>query len=160
MTPGEEEEPTAYFKECITSLNKSLVDDVRDRNLVGLRIRNTENFQDKVMGISFRSRDQLKPDVVWSVLGKVVQSNALFGLNDRLEVHLEHVRMPAGNGREKPKERSLDVMSTIEKSIVFVKAAFLCLANALNIAMSRVNGDTKYTSYRKGRCLKHRFKIF
>jgi hypothetical protein len=78
--PSEDAEPTVYLKECITALTNYLVDDVRDRDLVGLRIRNTENVQDKVVGISFRRRDQLKPDVVWGVLGKVVQSNARFGL--------------------------------------------------------------------------------
>jgi hypothetical protein len=46
---------------------------VRFRVLEGLRIRNTENVQDKVIGISFRLRDQLKPDVVSGVLGKGVQ---------------------------------------------------------------------------------------
>ena len=49
---------------------------MRDRDLVGLRIRNNENVQYKVVGMSFRRRDQLKPDVAWGVLGKVVQSNA------------------------------------------------------------------------------------
>ena len=43
-----------------------------NRDLVGLRIRNTENVQDKVLGLSFLRRDQLKPDVVWGMLGKVV----------------------------------------------------------------------------------------
>ena len=86
---------------------------------MGLRIRNTENVQDKVVSISLRRRDQLKPYVVWGVLGKVIQSNVRFGLADRLEVHLDHVRVPAGNGREKTKGRSLDVMSAIKKSIVF-----------------------------------------
>ena len=60
---------------------------MHDRDLVGLTIRNTENVQDKVFGISLRRRGQLKPDVVWGVLGKVIQSNARFGLADRLEVH-------------------------------------------------------------------------
>ena len=69
-----------------------------DRDLVVLRIRNTENVQDKVVGISLRRRDQLKPDMVWSVLGKVIQSNARFALTGRLDVHLDHVRMPVGNG--------------------------------------------------------------
>ena len=46
-------------------------------------------------------------------------------------------------------------MSAIEKSIVTVKATFLCLVHALNIAMGKVNGDPKYKSYRNGRCLKH-----
>lgn len=41
--------------------------------------------------------DLFKPDVVIYVLGKVIQSNGEFGLSDRLEVLLDHVRMPAGN---------------------------------------------------------------
>jgi len=94
--------------------------------------------------------------VVWSVLGKVIQSNAKFALTDRLEVHLDHVRMPAGNGREKRKGRSLDLLSAIKKSIVTVKAAFLCLAHALIIAMAKVNGDSNFKLYSNGRCLKER----
>jgi len=56
--PGEEQEPTAYLKECVTSLTNYLVDDIRDIDLVGLRIRYTENVQDKVVGISLRCRYQ------------------------------------------------------------------------------------------------------
>ena len=149
--PGEEQDPTTYLKECITALTNYLVDKVPDRDLVVLRIRNTENVQDKVVDISLRRRDQLKADVVWSVLGKVIQSNARFALTDRLEVHLDHVRMPAGNGRVKTKGRYLDVLSAIKKSIVKVKAAFLCLAHALIIAMAKVNGDSKYDSYKHGK---------
>ena len=59
-----------YLKECITELTNYLVDDVPDRDLVGVRIRNTENLQDKVLGISFRRRDQMKPDLIWAVLSK------------------------------------------------------------------------------------------
>ena len=55
-----------------------------DRDFLGLRIRNTDNVQDKVVGISLRRRDLLKPNVVWAVLGKVIQSNARFVLSDRL----------------------------------------------------------------------------
>jgi hypothetical protein len=86
----------------------------------------------------------MKHDVVWDVLGKVIQRNAKFGLTDRLDVRLDHVRMPAGNGREKTKGRSLDVLSAVKRSIVVLKATFLCLAHALIIAMARVNGDPKY----------------
>ena len=49
-----------------------------------------------MVGISLRRRDQLKPGVVWCVLGKFIQSNARYALTDRLEVHLNNVRMPAG----------------------------------------------------------------
>ena len=60
----------------------------------------------------------------------VVQSNERFDLSDRLEVHLDHVRMRGFNVREKTKGRFLDVSSAIKKSIVVVKAAFFCLAHA------------------------------
>ena len=106
LPPGEEQNPTTYLKECVTALINYLVDDVHDRDFVGLRIRNTENVQDKVVVISLRRRDQLKPHVVWGVLGKVIQGNATFGFADRLEAHLDHVRMPASNGREKTKGRT------------------------------------------------------
>jgi hypothetical protein len=151
-SPGEKQEPTKYLKESVTELTNYLVKEVADRDLVGLRIRNTENLQDKVVGISLRRRDQLKPDVVWSVLGKVIQSNARFALTDRLEVHLDHVRMPAVNGKEaeKTKGRSLDVLSAIKRSIVTVTAAVLCLAHALIIAVARENNDPKYASYTVG----------
>jgi len=62
--PSKEYDPVVYIKERITALTNYLIDDMRDRNLVGLRIRNTENVQDKLLGISFRRRDQLKSDVV------------------------------------------------------------------------------------------------
>ena len=52
-----------------------------------------------MVGLSFRRRDQLKPDLISDVLSKVIQSNARFGLTDRLEVHLDHVRIPVGNGK-------------------------------------------------------------
>jgi len=68
-----------------------------------------------VVGISLRRRDQLKPDVVWSVLGNVIQSNARFAITGRLEVYLDHVRMPVGIGGVKTKEPSLDVFSAIKK---------------------------------------------
>jgi hypothetical protein len=122
------------------------VDKVPDIYLICLRIRNSENVQDKVVGIS----DQFKPDMVLDVLGKVIQSNARFALCDRLEVHLDHGRMQNGNGREKTKGMSLCVLSAIKRSIVVVKAAFLCLAHAQIIAMARVNGDPMYESHRKG----------
>ena len=58
-------------------------------------------MQDKLVGISLRRRDRFKSDVVCGVLGKVIQSNAICGLSDRLEVHLGHVRIPVRNGRVK-----------------------------------------------------------
>ena len=73
---GEELEPRAYLKECITNY---IVDEVADKDLAGLKIRNTESVQDKVVGITSRRRDQLKPDLNLAVLSKVIHSNARFG---------------------------------------------------------------------------------
>jgi len=108
------------------------------------------------VGITFRRREQLKSDVVWGVLGKIVQSNSMFGLSDHLEMNLDHVRMRAGNYRtaEKTKGRSLDVMSAIKNNIEVVKAAFLCLAHALINPVSKINRDRKYALYRDDKCLK------
>jgi hypothetical protein len=63
-----------------------------------------------VLGIGLRRRDQLKPDVVWQVLGKVIQSNAWFGLTDRLELRLDHLRMSVGNGRNAEKTKGFQSM--------------------------------------------------
>ena len=43
--------------------------------------------------------------MVWGVLEKVVQSNARIGLADRLEVHFDHVRMPACNVKRAQKTK-------------------------------------------------------
>ena len=43
--PGQEREPATYLKECITALTNYLLDAVADRYLVGVRIRNTENYR-------------------------------------------------------------------------------------------------------------------
>jgi hypothetical protein len=80
------------------SCAKYIVDDMPGIDLVGLRIRNTENIQD-VVGISFRRWEKLKPDVVQDMLSNIIHSDARFGLTDRPEVHLENVRMPSRNGR-------------------------------------------------------------
>jgi hypothetical protein len=103
-SPGEEQYPAKYLKECITELTNYLVGEMPGRDLVGLRIRNNENVADKVVGISIRHRDQFKPDVVWELFGEGNSERARFGMTDRPEVHLHHVRMPVGNGREKTKE--------------------------------------------------------
>jgi len=62
--------------------------------------------------------------------------------------------MPAGNGRDRRKGLSLDVMSSIIKSIATIKAALNCSVCALIIATAGDNGDSKYQSYRHGRGFK------
>jgi len=100
--------------------------------------------EDKVDGNSLRHRDQLKFDAVWAVLRNVILSNARFGLSDRLEVHLDHVKITDGKGGVRTKGRSIDMLSSIKKCIVTVKEAPSCFDYAHTIAMTRVYDDPKY----------------
>ena len=78
-----------------------------------------------------------------------------------MEVHLDHDRIPVGNGKsaEKTKGRSLDVLSSIKRSIVAVKAAFLCLVHALIIDLAHVNDDLNTHNIDKETVLKTLLKI-
>jgi len=62
--------------------------------------------------------------MIWSVLGKVAQSNARFIALDKLIMTVHSVKMPVGNGREGivAKGRSLETMVHLKRSIVEVKA--------------------------------------
>ena len=44
--------------------------------MVRIAIHNEANQNDKPIGVSFRRRDQLSVDAIWSVFEKVTQSNA------------------------------------------------------------------------------------
>jgi hypothetical protein len=77
-SPGEEQEPAVYFEECITALTNYQVNKVTDTELVSQKDRNTVKVQDKVVGIGLRRRDQFKPHVVYSAVGKVIQSSVRF----------------------------------------------------------------------------------
>ena len=93
--------------------------------------------------------DQISPEVVLQVLEKVIQSNARFSALDKLMMHVDIVRMPAGNGGVKAKGRKLDNLSHVKTSIVTVKSRRNCLAHALIIAVAKLENDPTYTSYRK-----------
>jgi len=87
---------------------------------VGVAIRNEVNVSDKAVGISFRRKDQLSGDLIWSVFEKVVQSNARFDAFDKLIVTVHSVILPVGHGRAKYKGRPLAVMAHFKRSIVEV----------------------------------------
>ena len=52
--------------------------------MAGITIQNLENQNDKLIGISFRRKDQLAADVILSLVQKVSQSNARFNALDKL----------------------------------------------------------------------------
>jgi hypothetical protein len=52
--------------------------DLKPGDIVGISIHNADNQQDKPIGLSFRRRDQISRDVLWSVFEKVTQLNARY----------------------------------------------------------------------------------
>ena len=103
--------------------------------MVGLTIRNEVNIQDKAIGISFRRKDQLPEQVIWSVFNKVAQLNARFNALDKLVVVVHSIKMPVGFGKI---ARPLAEMVHLKRSIIEVKAKSVYLAHALIIAIARI----------------------
>jgi hypothetical protein len=144
-------DPVSHFLASVTEMIEYAVRNTRDSDMVGLTIRNTVNMQDKAIGISFRRRNQISENVIWSVFQKVAQSNARFNALDTMIVDVHSVRMPVGFGGVKTKGRQLSVMAHLKNSIIEVKAEKNCLAHALIIAVARLTNDPDYIAYRKGR---------
>jgi len=114
--------------------------------MVGITIQNQVNQNDKKKGISFRRKDQLSGEVVWSVFEKVSQSNSRFNVLDTLVVTVYSVNMPVGYGKHaiKGMGSTLLFMAHLKSSIVEVKAEENFLAHALLIAIARVVNDANY----------------
>jgi len=55
--------------------------------------------------------------------------------------------------------RSLSVMAHLKRTIVEVKAEENCLAHALVIAIAKVDKDTNYDAFRKGRKIRQIVEI-
>ena len=120
--------------------------------MVGVTIQNEVNLLDKAIGVSFRRKDQLSEEVIWSVFSKVAQSNARYNAMDRLIVVVQSVKMPVGFGRSVgSRGQPLDVAARVKHSIIRVKSDRDCLAHALIIAIARLENDPNYKSYREGR---------
>jgi len=92
--------------------------------MVGMTIPNQLNQNDKPIGISFRRKDLLSAEVIWSLFEKVSQSSSSFNALDTLVVTVHSVRMPVGLGKNvlKSSGRPLSVMVHLKRCIVEVKA--------------------------------------
>jgi hypothetical protein len=149
---GGDTNPVPHFLASVTDMLEYAVRNIRGSDMVGQTIRNPINMQDKAIGISFRRRDHLSENVMWSVFVKVAQSNARFNALDSLIVDVHSVRMPVGfGGGVKSKGRQLSVMAHLKSSIIDVKAEENCLAHFIIIAVARLSHDPNYKAYRQGR---------
>jgi len=120
--------------------------------MVGITIQNQANQNDKPIGFSFRRKDQLSGDLVWSVFERVSQSNSRFNALDKLVVTVHSVKKPGGFGKHAVKSmgRPLSTMARLKTSIVEVKTEENCLANALVIAIPKVENDPNYKAISRG----------
>jgi len=124
LPPPDGDNPMSHFQASVTELFEYALRDCQDSDMVGLTIRNEVNVQDKPIGFSFRRKDQISENVIWSVFEKVVQSNARFNALDRLVVVVHWVAMPVGFGRVavRTKGRQLAVMAHMKRSITEIRA--------------------------------------
>jgi hypothetical protein len=151
---SEDENPIAYFRECMEEILKISLLNVEANDMVGMLKKNTVNSVDKPIGISFRRRDQISVDVIMSVVERVCHSNANFKSTDILKVKLDCVKVLQGHGRVKSKGRAVSTLSHLKRSIVEVKSRDNCLVHALVIGIAHLTQDPNYISYRKGRKIK------
>ena len=86
--------PVDHFIASVNDLFENALQEVGDGDMVGIAIHNESNQDNKPIGISFRRRDQLSVDAIWSVIQKVTQSNARFNTLDKLSFVLHSVKMP------------------------------------------------------------------
>jgi len=75
---GEDSNPMSHFLASVFDLFEYALQNCDDSDMVGITISNEVNAADKAIGISFRRKDQITPDVICSVFEKVAQSNARF----------------------------------------------------------------------------------
>jgi hypothetical protein len=103
-------------------------------DVVGLTISIEVNVKDKPFGISFRRKDHLSEEVIWSMFEKVAQSNTSFNGMDRLVAVVNSVKMPVDFGATalRTKGRQLANMTHLKRSIIEVKAEKNCFNARFN----------------------------
>ena len=107
----------SHFLYSVTELFEHALRDLEDSDEVGITISIEVEVKDRAIGISFRRKDQITGDVIWSVFEKVAQSNARFNALDKLVMTVHSVKMPIGHGGAgiATKGIPLDIMVHLKK---------------------------------------------
>jgi hypothetical protein len=155
--PSEDDTPPdtiTHFLASINELFEYALQNVDDADMVGLVIRKLEDEKHISIGFSYRRKDQVSGDVIWSVFEKVFQPNSRFNALDKLVIEVNYEILPVGFGRAalKTKGRPVSEMVHLKRSIirVQVKTENNSLAHALIIAKAKLTNDPNYKSYRQG----------
>jgi hypothetical protein len=149
--PGPEPDPVRHFLASVNELFEYALENVEDTDMVGISISNKEHMTYKAIGLSFRRRDQISSDVIWSVFEKVAQSNAKFNAMDKIVIDVHYVPMPVGSGGITTQGKQTSELAHTKTSIVRVKAEKNCLAHVLVIAIAKLTKDLDYKAYRQGK---------
>ena len=91
-------DPVTAFVDSVNNMFDHVLEYVRDADMVGITIHNKVSQSDKPIVFSYRRKDQIWSDVIWSVFDKLLQSNARFHPSDTLIVTVHSVTMPVGFG--------------------------------------------------------------
>jgi len=89
IPPNDNSNRGAHFLASVKDLFAQALRDVHDSDAVEITIQNQFNQNDKPIGISFRRKDQLSGDVIWSVFERVSQSNSRLNALDTLVVTVQ-----------------------------------------------------------------------
>jgi hypothetical protein len=158
---GDNSDAITHFHASVNGLFDYALRNSEDSDMVGITIHNEVNLLDKTSGISFRRKDQLTEEGIWSVFSKGAQSNAWYNALDRMIVVIHSVKIPIGFGRKalKTMGRPLSVTAHLKRSIIKVKAKTNCLAHALIIAIARLMIQI---TYRTGRGVRYfqRYSVY
>jgi len=107
--------PVTHFQTRVNNLFEHVLQNVNDSDKVGMTIHNQVNQSDKPIGFSFRLKDQLSADVIWSVFETVSQSNSRFNDLDIVVVNVHSVKMPVAFGGIKTMGRPVSVLTHLKK---------------------------------------------
>ena len=133
-----------HFLVSVNDMFEHVLQDVGNSDMMGIAIHNEISQNDRQIGITFRRRDQLSGDMIWSMFEKVHQSNARFNYLDASTVVVHPGRMPIRFGGSKAKSRRLLGITHLKKSIIVDKVETYCLAPALDIAIVKVTHESNY----------------
>ena len=67
LAPSEDEDSNlmSHFLASVSDLSEYALQNCDDSDMVGITISNEVNIADKAIGISFRRKVQMTPDVIW-----------------------------------------------------------------------------------------------
>jgi len=88
IPPSDNTNPVAHFLASVNDPIEHALRDVDSSVMVGMTIQNQVNENDKPIGMTFRRKDKLSAEVIWSVFEKVSQSNCLI----QRPGHVSHYR--------------------------------------------------------------------